>query len=92
MNTTAQTQFIELQINNGPAVLPRLLLTFSRRRLHISEMVMIDDETSDAATVRLGFELATDRVDSFLRQLRRMVEIDSVDWLGQPSVMQPVAA
>ena len=89
---TASKQLVELRLNNAPAALPRLLLAFSRRRLHVSELVMLDEEDTSGAMVRIGFSLDDGRLESFLRQLRRMVDVHSVEWVGQPAVVQPVAA
>ena len=87
-----RSQLVELRLNNAPAALPRLLLAFSRRRLHVSELVMLDEREDAGAMVRIGFELDTGRLETFLRQLRRMVDVHSVEWVGQPKVFQSVAA
>lgn len=88
MSEPLPTQLIEMEINNSPSTLPRLLLAFSRRRLRITELAMLDDDSGATARLRIGFQAATDRVDGFLRQVERMVEVSEVDWLGQTARSQ----
>ena len=92
MSLQDEPQLIELRLNNSPAALPRLLLAFSRRRLLVSELVMLDDESGRPATIRMGFRLDSSRMESFLRQIERMLDIESVEWVGQPVSIAPVAA
>ena len=52
----------------------------------------LDEQRDDGAMVRIGFSLDSSRLESFLRQVRRMVDVQSVESLGQPSIVRSVAA
>ena len=83
---TPSTCALDMRINNSPSALPRLLLAFSRRRLRIREMTVDDSVNGEPARLHLVFEcnavVGADGLESFVRQLRRMVEVVVVEQAG----------
>ena len=81
-------QRLDIQFNNAPSALPRLILAFSRRRIRIVELQLDDSGPESPARVEVAFEFASptpgDRVDgleSLLRQIRRMVDVQMAQLL-----------
>ena len=88
----ADQQLIELRLDNSPAALARLLLVFSRRRVRITELAMIDNDDAEPAVVRLGFRLDAGALPNLLLLLRRIVEVRAVGSVGPMEIAARDAA
>ena len=69
---------IRVHMHNEPAVLPRVLLTFSRRRLRIEGMQFFDVHASKPAEMQIDLDCAPEHVRDVLAQLRAIVEVTQV--------------
>jgi len=85
---------IHLHAHNEPAVLPRVLLTFSRRRLRIEAMQFFDLRADRPAEMQIDLDCAPEHARDVLAQLRAIVEVTQV-WAEpamQTSALAPVNA
>ena len=67
-----------LRLENAHAVLPRILLAFSRRRLRIAAVHFFDLDDARPAELQIDLECAERAADEVERQLRRVVEVATV--------------
>lgn len=68
---------LSLSTQHGFAVLPRIALHFSRRRLHIERLAM--DSTDELAEFTIVFACDRASVDKLIGQLRRVVELRTIE-------------
>lgn len=69
---------IHIHTCNEPAVLPRVLLTFSRRRLRIEAMQFFDLHAGKPAEMQIDLHCDPEHVRDVLAQLRAIVEVTQV--------------
>ena len=85
---------IHIHAHNEPAVLPRILLTFSRRRLRIAAMQFFDLQAGKPAELQIDLDCAPGHARDVLAQLRAIVEVREA-WAEpapQSSALAPVGA
>ncbi len=69
---------IHLRAFNAPAVLPRILLVFSRRRLRIEALQFYDVFGDKPAEVQIDFDCDEATAADAVKQLRNIVEVQNV--------------
>ncbi|MFT5176723.1 MAG: acetolactate synthase small subunit [Gammaproteobacteria bacterium] len=69
---------IHIHAHNEPAVLPRVLLTFSRRRLRIEAMQFFDLQVNKPAELQIDLDCSPEHARDVLAQLRAIVEVTQV--------------
>ncbi len=69
---------IHLRAFNAPAVLPRILLVFSRRRLRIEALQFYDVFGDKPAEVQIDFNCDAATAADAVKQLRNIVEVQNV--------------
>jgi len=69
---------IHLRAFNAPAVLPRILLVFSRRRLRIEALQFYDVFGDKPADVQIDFDCDAATAADAVKQLRNIVEVQNV--------------
>jgi acetolactate synthase small subunit len=69
---------IHVHAHNEPAVLPRVLLTFSRRRLRIEAMQFFDMQVGKPAEMQIDLDCGAEHIRDVLAQLRAIVEVSQV--------------
>jgi len=69
---------IHLHTHNEPAVLPRVLLTFSRRRLRIEAMHFFDLHAEKPAEMQIDLSCSAEHIRDVMLQLRAIVEVTQV--------------
>ena len=74
----AQHYTIHINAHNEPAVLPRVLLTFSRRRPRIEAMQFYDLHAGKAAELQIDLDCTAEHLRDVLAQLRAIVEVTQV--------------
>ena len=71
---------IHIDMHNEPSVLPRVLLAFSRRRLRIKAMQLVDLQADKAAEVQIELDCEAEHARDLTAQLRAIVEVTNV-WM-----------
>lgn len=69
---------MHIHAHNEPALLPRVLLTFSRRRLRIEAMQFFDLHAAKPAEIQIDLECDPEHARAVLAQLRAIVEVTQV--------------
>jgi len=69
---------IHIRAFNAHAVLPRILLGFSRRRIRIQALQFLDVFGSGPAELQIDFDAGAAIVADLVRQLGKVVEVQSV--------------
>lgn len=69
---------IHIRAFNGHAVLPRILLGFSRRRIRIQALHFFDVFGSGPAELQIDFDAGAAIVADLVGQLGKVVEVQSV--------------
>ena len=69
---------IHLRAFNAPAVLPRILLVFSRRRLRIEALQFFDVFGDEPAEAQIDFDSDAATAADAVKQLRNIVEVQDV--------------
>lgn len=69
---------MHIRVFNAHAVLPRILLGFSRRRLRVQALQFSDVSENEAAELQIDFEADAAIVDDLVKQLTRIVEVQGV--------------
>ena len=67
-----------VRTQNEPAVLPRILLTFSRRRLRIDALQFFDLQADKPAELQIDLDCRAEQARDVLAQLRAIVEVTQV--------------
>jgi acetolactate synthase small subunit len=67
-----------IQMHNEPSVLPRVLLAFSRRRLRITAMQLVDLHPGKAADVQIDLDCEAEQAHDLTLQLRSIVEVVNI--------------
>ena len=73
-----QHHTIHIHMHNEPSVLPRVLLAFSRRRLRIKAMQLVDLHAGKAAEVQIDLDCETEHARDLTAQLRSIVEVTNI--------------
>ena len=79
---------IHVHAHNEHAVLQRILLAFSRRRLRIQAMQFFDTRPSHPADIQIDLECATHHARDVIAQLRAIVEVQQV-WAEDMAPAEP---
>jgi len=82
---------IHVHARNEHSVLPRILLAFSRRRLRIRSLELLDPDDARPAQIRLELRCRPEQARDVLAQLRAIVEVAEVR-AEQRVQQQPAAA
>lgn len=69
---------LHLKTFNAHAVLPRILLGFSRRRLRILALQFFDVFENGFADLQIDFDAEASAVAEVVKQLEKIVEVESV--------------
>ena len=69
---------IHIHTHNEPAVLPRMLLAFSRRRLRIEAMQFFDLHAGKPAEMQIDLDCSPQHARDVLAQLGAIVEVTQV--------------
>ncbi|MCB1738863.1 MAG: hypothetical protein KDK91_00715 [Gammaproteobacteria bacterium] len=69
---------IHIRASNEHAVLSRILLVFSRRRLRLKALQMFDLDLARPAEIQVDLDCEPDTARDVLGQLRRIVEVMEV--------------
>jgi acetolactate synthase small subunit len=67
-----------VRTHNEHAVLPRILLTFSRRRLRIDALQFFDLQADKPAELQIDLDCRAEQARDVLAQLRAIVEVTQV--------------
>ena len=73
-----QHHTFHIQMHNEPSVLPRVLLAFSRRRLRITAMQLVDLHPGKAADVQIDLDCNPHQANDLTLQLRSIVEVTNI--------------
>ncbi|MFT5448052.1 MAG: acetolactate synthase small subunit [Gammaproteobacteria bacterium] len=73
-----QHHTLHIQMHNEPSVLPRVLLAFSRRRLRIKAMQLVDLHAGKAADVQIDLDCEAEHARDVAAQLRAIVEVTNI--------------
>jgi acetolactate synthase small subunit len=73
-----QHHAIHIHMHNEPSVLPRVLLSFSRRRLRIKAMQLVDLHAGKAAELRIELDCEAEHARDLTAQLRCIVEVVNI--------------
>ena len=79
---------IHIHTYNEPAVLPRVLLAFSRRRLRIEAMQFFDLHADKPAEMQIDLDCDPENAHDVLAQLRAIVEVTEV-W-AEPALQRHI--
>lgn len=72
------TYTISLHALNGFTVLPRLALVFSRRRLKIERLEMVDSDNRGVAHFNIVLKCDGSMAEKLIKQIQRIVEVIDV--------------
>ena len=81
---------IHVHAHNEHAVLPRILLAFSRRRLRIQAMQLYDLEPGRPADIQFDLDLSEAEARDLLAQIRAVVEVQQV-WTEEVDLARDAA-
>ena len=79
---------IRVHAHNEHAVLQRILMAFSRRRLRIQAMQFFDLEPGRPADMQFDLDCAPHHARDLLAQIRAVVEVQQV-WVEERSLEEP---
>lgn len=82
---------IHVHAHNEHAVLQRILLAFSRRRLRIQAMQFFDLEPGRAAEMQIDLDCDPHHARDVLAQIRAVVEVQQV-WTEECALAEPRTA
>jgi|GEM_PF-5322394 len=76
---------IYVHAHNEFGVLPRLLMTFSRRRVKVLALQFFDLEPRRPADIQFEVDCEPSQIDTLIAQIKRIVEVSQV-WVDETAV------